>query len=61
MSTKNGELVGYSIRFEDCTSNKTQIKYLTDGMLIREAQIDPLLSKYQTIILDEAHERTVNT
>lgn len=56
-----GEEVGYSIRFEDCTSSKTIIKYMTDGMLLREALIDKNLSQYSCIMLDEAHERTVNT
>jgi len=56
-----GKEVGYCIRFEDKTSYKTKIKYLTDGMLLREAMLDPLLSKYAVVILDEAHERTVNT
>ena len=61
MDVKLGEEVGYSIRFEDKSSNKTKLKYLTDGMLLREALNDPLLEKYSTIILDEAHERTLNT
>lgn len=56
-----GEEVGYTIRFDDVSSEKTRIKYLTDGMLLREAMIDPLLSRYSVIILDEAHERTVAT
>eukprot|EP01084_Bolivina_argentea_P287173 492722_1 len=51
-----GEEVGYNIRFEDMTCNKTILKYMTDGMLLREAQGDPLLSRYSVIILDEAHE-----
>ncbi|KAI8895374.1 P-loop containing nucleoside triphosphate hydrolase protein [Globomyces pollinis-pini] len=56
-----GEEVGYSIRFEDCTSDRTILKYMTDGMLLREAMTDPLLSRYSAIILDEAHERTMAT
>jgi pre-mRNA-splicing factor ATP-dependent RNA helicase DHX15/PRP43 len=56
-----GEEVGYSIRFEDKTSHKTVLKYLTDGMLLREAMTDPMLERYGVIILDEAHERTLNT
>jgi len=51
----------YTIRFEDLSSNLTQLKYLTDGMLLREAMHDPVLSKYAVIILDEAHERTIST
>ena len=56
-----GEEVGYTIRFEDKSSQKTQLKYLTDGMLLRESMHDPSLSKYGIIILDEAHERTLST
>jgi ATP-dependent RNA helicase DHX8/PRP22 len=56
-----GQEVGYTIRFEDCTSNDTKIKYMTDGMLLREALIDPLMSKYSCIMLDEAHERNLHT
>ena len=56
-----GEEVGYSIRFEDLTSKKTILKYMTDGMLLREAQLDHDLNWYSVIILDEAHERTLNT
>ncbi|ORZ32608.1 hypothetical protein BCR44DRAFT_1234281 [Catenaria anguillulae PL171] len=58
---KLGDEVGYTIRFEDCTSPGTKIKYMTEGMLLREALMDPDMSKYSVIILDEAHERTVNT
>jgi len=56
-----GGEVGYSIRFEDCTSPKTCLKYMTDGMLLREAMSDPLLETYGCILLDEAHERTLAT
>ncbi|XP_076943543.1 pre-mRNA-splicing factor ATP-dependent RNA helicase DEAH10-like [Bidens hawaiensis] len=56
-----GQKVGYSIRFEDMTSASTKIKYMTDGLLLREALLDPKLSKYSVIIVDEAHERTVQT
>ncbi|KAF5274700.1 hypothetical protein FQA39_LY07092 [Lamprigera yunnana] len=56
-----GETVGYAVRFEDVTSPRTKIKYLTDGMLLREAMIDNLLMEYTIIILDEAHERTIHT
>jgi len=53
--------VGYTIRFEDCTSSETVIKYMTDGMLLRECLIDPDLTQYAIIMLDEAHERTIHT
>lgn len=61
MDVTLGEEVGYSIRFEDMTSQKTMLKYMTDGMLLREAMNDNNLSRYSTIILDEAHERTLAT
>lgn len=61
MNTELGQLVGYSIRFEDHTSLRTKIKFMTDGILLREAITDRLLSKYSVIVLDEAHERTVQT
>lgn len=61
MDVKLGEEVGYSIRFEDMTSQKTMLKYMTDGMLLREAMHDHDLKRYSTIILDEAHERTMAT
>ncbi|KAK3108191.1 hypothetical protein FSP39_002888 [Pinctada imbricata] len=56
-----GQEVGYTIRFEDCTSQETKIKYMTEGMLLRECLIDPDLIQYAIIMLDEAHERTVHT
>ncbi|KAI0101837.1 P-loop containing nucleoside triphosphate hydrolase protein [Nemania sp. FL0031] len=56
-----GKEVGYSIRFEDVTSAATRIKFLTDGLLIREALVDPLLSRYSVIMVDEAHERSIST
>ena len=56
-----GTLVGYSVRFEDVTSNETKIKYMTDGMLLRESINDPLLQRYTVVILDVIHERTLHT
>ena len=56
-----GQEVGYTIRFEDCTSAQTMIKYLTDGMLQREILLDPDLKRYSCVLLDEAHERTIAT
>ncbi|GJW35443.1 probable pre-mRNA-splicing factor ATP-dependent RNA helicase DEAH5 [Tanacetum coccineum] len=56
-----GEEVGYSIRFEDCTGPETVIKYMTDGMLLREILVDENLTQYSCIMLDEAHERTMST
>ncbi|KAF7158094.1 hypothetical protein CNMCM6106_004416 [Aspergillus hiratsukae] len=61
MRCKLGEEVGYSIRFEDVTSASTRIKFLTDGMLLREVLVDPLLSRYSVIMVDEAHERSLST
>lgn len=61
MDVRLGDEVGYSIRFEDYTSEKTAIKYLTDGILLRESLADPNLEKYSCIIMDEAHERALNT
>ena len=55
-----GQEVGYTIRFEDMTSPKTILKFMTDGMLLREAMADPKLSRYSCIMIDEAHERTLN-
>lgn len=56
-----GQEVGYTIRFEDCTSPDTRIKYMTDGMLQRECLVDPDLKAYSVLMLDEAHERTIAT
>lgn len=56
-----GEEVGYAIRFEDCTGPETVIKYMTDGMLLREILVDESLSQYSVVMLDEAHERTIHT
>ena len=56
-----GEEVGYSIRFEDRTGPNTRIKYMTDGVLVRECLEDPHLSRYGVVMLDEAHERSIDT
>lgn len=61
MDVRLGREVGYSIRFDNCTSDKTLIKYLTDGMLLKEFMTEPDLSEYSAIMIDEAHERTVQT
>jgi ATP-dependent helicase HrpA len=55
-----GEEVGYTIRFDDTTTHKTRIKIMTDGILLQEARTDPLLSQYSVVIIDEAHERSLN-
>ncbi|EDO19552.1 hypothetical protein Kpol_1018p85 [Vanderwaltozyma polyspora DSM 70294] len=56
-----GKEVGYSIRFEDVTSECTKLKFLTDGILLRESLVDSELDRYSCIIMDEAHERSLNT
>jgi ATP-dependent RNA helicase DHX8/PRP22 len=56
-----GDLVGYAIRFEDVSSNSTRVKFLTDGMLLREATADANLERYGVVMIDEAHERTLQT
>ncbi|XP_071731559.1 pre-mRNA-splicing factor ATP-dependent RNA helicase DEAH1 [Rutidosis leptorrhynchoides] len=61
MGVKLGHEVGYSIRFEDCTSDKTVLKYMTDGMLLREFLGEPDLESYSVVMVDEAHERTLST
>ncbi|KAE9549300.1 hypothetical protein FO519_007481, partial [Halicephalobus sp. NKZ332] len=61
MGVPLGDEVGYAIRFEDKTSEKTMIKYMTDGILLRECLSDPDLDNYSVVIMDEAHERSVNT
>ncbi|KAJ9437278.1 putative pre-mRNA-splicing factor ATP-dependent RNA helicase mog-1 [Diplonema papillatum] len=61
VGTELGDKVGYSIRFEDCTSENTLIKYMTDGVLLRETMRDPDVHHYSAVIMDEAHERSLNT
>ncbi|KAI9904925.1 hypothetical protein N3K66_001454 [Trichothecium roseum] len=61
MEVELGSTVGYAIRFEDCTSKETVVKYMTDGVLLRESLNEPDLDKYSCIIMDEAHERALNT
>lgn len=56
-----GQDVGYAIRFEDCTSENTLIKYMTDGVLLRESLREPDLDNYSAIVMDEAHERSLHT
>ena len=61
MGVRLGRECGYSIRFEDCTSDATVVKYMTDGMLLREFLTNPDLGNYSAIMIDEAHERTLST
>lgn len=61
MGVKLGSEVGYSIRFENNVSDKTILEYMTDGMLLRHFMTDPLLTDFSAIMIDEAHERSVNT
>jgi len=61
LGTSLGAKVGYSVRFDDCCSEETVIKYLTDGMLLKEILSDPDLLNCNFVILDEAHERTLRT
>lgn len=58
---ETGEEVGYAIRFDDCSSEMTGIKYMTDGVLLRECLSDRQLRNYDVILLDEAHERSLHT
>ncbi|CAJ2658903.1 unnamed protein product [Trifolium pratense] len=62
MGVKLGDQVGYTIRFEDVTNqDETVLKFVTDGVLLREMMNDPLLTKYSAIMVDEAHERSIST
>ncbi|KAJ3229608.1 hypothetical protein HDU78_008921 [Chytriomyces hyalinus] len=61
LGTKVGHEVGYSIRFDECTSDKTVIKFMTDGMLLREFLTEPDIGSYSCLMIDEAHERTLHT
>uniref|UniRef100_G1DFR4 RNA helicase n=1 Tax=Capra hircus TaxID=9925 RepID=G1DFR4_CAPHI len=61
MGVKLGSEVGYSIRFEDCTSERTVLRYMTDGMLLREFLSEPDLASCSVVMVDEAHERTLHT
>lgn len=58
---KLGKEVGYSVRFDECSSESTKLKYMTDGMLLREFLSSPELDKYSVMMIDEAHERTLFT
>lgn len=60
LNTSLGDLVGYSVRFDDKTSDRTLVKVMTDGLLLQEISADPWLNKYDLLIIDEAHERSVN-
>lgn len=61
MKCSLGREVGYQVRFDDCTSQGTVLKYMTDGCLLREILADPSLSQYSVVIFDEVHERSLNT
>lgn len=60
LETPLGEVVGFKVRFQDRLSKDASVKLMTDGILLAETQSDPLLSAYDTIIIDEAHERSLN-
>ncbi|XP_046891308.1 probable ATP-dependent RNA helicase DHX40 [Hypomesus transpacificus] len=61
MQCSLGKEVGYQVRFDDCTSQDTVVKYMTDGCMLREILANPCMSQYSVVILDEAHERSLNT
>jgi len=56
-----GDEVSYAVRFDDCTSHRTRLKYATDGILMREALEDQVLSNYAVVVIDEVHERSIST
>ena len=60
LNSPPGELVGFKVRFNDTLSKGASVKLMTDGILLAESQTDPLLRQYDTIIIDEAHERSLN-
>ena len=60
LKTTLGDVVGYKVRFQDRLSRDASVKLMTDGILLAETQTDPLLNAYDTIIIDEAHERSLN-
>ena len=60
LETPLGEVVGYKVRFQDRLSRDASVKLMTDGILLAETQTDPLLQAYDTLIIDEAHERSLN-
>ncbi|WP_137893637.1 ATP-dependent RNA helicase HrpA [Ramlibacter sp. 2FC] len=60
LKTPLGEVVGYKVRFQDRLSREASVKLMTDGILLAETQTDPLLKAYDTLIIDEAHERSLN-
>ncbi|WP_233262330.1 DEAD/DEAH box helicase, partial [Vitiosangium sp. GDMCC 1.1324] len=59
LGTELGTDIGYQIRFEDRSSRRTAVKFMTDGVLLAQIHSDPLLSRYDTVVLDEAHERSL--
>ena len=61
MDVPVGSTVGYAVRFDECRSPASRIVFVTDGILLREAMRDPLLSEYKVLVIDEAHERSVAT
>ena len=60
LNTPLGDVVGFKVRFQDRLSRDASVKLMTDGILLAETQTDPLLKNYDTIIIDEAHERSLN-